>query len=171
MYVYLDASPPYNTPFRVWGRMISQWLTVHKSEPSPSRWLGPCVSFHGPPIAEDATNPLAIHGIYSATWGENILGTIARVFSQYYQHVAFESMRMIFPNRKPLRLLEGICTGQTSKVYIYTQHLRKYEHTYTSMSKRHTDNRICSIQLHAVGIATWMKGVLHTHKSYGCFQK
>ena len=98
MYVYLDASPPYNTPFRVWGRMISQWLTVHKSEPSPSRWLGPCVSFHGPPIAEDATNPLAIHGLYSAAWGENILGTIARVFSQWYQHVAFESMRIIFPN-------------------------------------------------------------------------
>ena len=104
-------------PFR--GRMISQWLTVHKSEPSPSRWLGPCVSFHGPPIAEDA-NPLAIHGLYSATWAENILGTIARVFSQWYQHVAFESMGIIFPNRKPLRLLEGICTGQTSKVYIHT---------------------------------------------------
>lgn len=105
----------------------------------------------------------------SYTWV--IQRNMGREYCQWYQHVAFESMGIIFPNRKPLRLLEGICTGQTSKVYIHTQHLCKYEHTYTSMSKRHTEKRICSIQLHEVGNAMSMKGVLHTHKSYGCFQK
>ena len=50
-------------------------------DPGPSRWLGPCVSFHGPPIAEDATNLPATYGSYGAIlsgdtviFGEQLLG-------------------------------------------------------------------------------------------------